>query len=60
MSELFGNPEIRVSHIAVHFITGPLIEKADYVFMSKDVAREKGYDSKEKAVAGLSESCKQG
>ena len=40
-------------------LTGPLIEKADCIFMSKDVAREKGYDTKEKAVVGLADSCKQ-
>ena len=42
-----------------YILTAPLIEKADYIFMSKDVAREKGYDTKERAVVGLADSCKQ-
>lgn len=38
----------------------PLVQKADYVFMSKDVAREKSYNTKESAVSGCIGTCKEG
>ena len=45
--------------MAFHFAV-PLVQKADYVFMSKDVAREKGYNTKESAVSGCIGTCKEG